>query len=270
MKTNCSVLQVNLDKFSEVLTKHPELLASMSSGWSNAIKSSIAERGNREIKPLEIYTNISDQLKKVSQLSDNQVTGTIPILESLAVSYLGISHFTYLKPHIKNLHAKFEIFNAKIETILDELEIEKEEFELLIGVFSTNPKATSQYAEAYSSLIHSHQKLKSVPDFIRKSPLARAADFKKSSRTTDKALFVWVSSIYGLWITELNRTISNNNDGKNGRKHLLEFLALCMEPLHEAIEYETLDNMLRKVQNDFNRNGELSAFNLIGVKSSPI
>ena len=55
---------------------------------------------------------------------------------------------------------------------------------------------------------------------------------------------------YAFWLSALDRTIYNSNDGINGRKHLLEFLSDSMEPLHEAIEFETLDNMLRKVQKE--------------------
>ena len=52
-----------------------------------------------------------------------------------------------------------------------------------------------------------------------------------------------------LWEKDLGRTLENKNEGLNGRKHLLNFLEISIEPIHEAIEFETLNNSLRKVQN---------------------
>ena len=107
-----------------------------------------------------------------------------------------------------------------------------------------------QYMQAFNSLMAASQKLTFLPDFISTSPFAKTAEFNKPARATDRALHTWIKTLYAFWLSALDRTIYNSNDGINGRKHLLEFLSDSMEPLHEAIEFETLDNMLRKVQKE--------------------
>lgn len=84
---------------------------------------------------------------------------------------------------------------------------------------------------------------------FKNSALMQNAKAGKREPVGNLGLQQWVETIYSIWTDYLKRSTENKRDGINGRKYLLEFMSDCMAYLNPEIEYNTLDNMLRKVQN---------------------
>lgn len=268
--SECQVLQKNLQKLQEELSRNPELINNFHKGWAHSVKVGISERYDKKISRLNIYSEHTTHIKNVLLLSDDQTDIIVPVLETLAVSYLGLTHVKTLRPIIKDLHSKFVEMSKLIDESLTGVEDNLEDIEFYIGVFSSDTQKTDEYIQSFKSLITARDQIKTLPKFIGQSEFARASEFDKAARSTNLALYTWVKAIFAVWLNILGRTIVNSNDGKNGRKHLLEFLEISIAPLHQEIEYETLDNMLRKIQNEIKRDGELSLPNFKLGSSSPI
>ena len=269
VKSDCPVLQNNLKKFFEEVAKHQDIVFNTTKSWDTNIRRGLANRYDLKIGSLQIYSGRSKTLQESDSSTEIQSFEVSDMLEQLAVSYLGLTHYKSLRPHVKELHTKFVELDNAIGATIDPLEDQLNAIEGHLNIFLSEPQEKDEYMKAFKALVTAREKLKSLPESISSSPLAQATEFNKQARSTDFALYIWVKAIYAIWINKLGRTISNSNDGINGRKHLLEYLVNLMEPLHQAIEYETLDNMLRKIQNEVKRDGELSMPDFKFGRSSP-
>ena len=269
-KVDCLILQENLNKFSDIIANNPDLLSKASQSWSIGIQTRIKEEYSLKLSNLDLYSNLASQYQRKFSFSEDEIIIVISALERLAISYLGLSQFKTTRLAIKNLHEKYTSLVRHITETSEEIEENLDAIETQLKIFSSDLKKPSEYMQAFNSLIAASHKLGSLPHFISESPFAKTAEFNKSARATDLALHTWVKSLYAFWSSALGRTIHNSNDGINGRKYLLEFLSDAMAPLHEAIEFETLNNMLRKVQKEVKRDGGLSPLNFNLGSSSPI
>lgn len=80
-----------------------------------------------------------------------------------------------------------------------------------------------------------------------------AFEYGKKAPLGNPGLKEWSQLMLYLWANILRRTITNPNDGINGRKYLFHFMCDCMELIHPELEYDTIDNALRKVIKKFRK-----------------
>lgn len=267
--TSCLVLRRNLNKFIEEINRRPDLEGELMKGWDNNVKRFVAENRSKDLQSLNIYPKFTKKLQNKFSLSHDQAFELTNLLEVFAIGYLGYFQSQTLRPIIKQFHLECINLNERLGLLTDEIEKKMDGYGVVLDVLSCEELNGDEYSEALKSLINAHKKLNSLPDSISKSPLAKGVEFNKAARSTNWALFMWVEPLYVYWVNILGRTINNSNDGINGRKPLLEFLLFCIEPLHEAVEYGTLNNMLRKVQRDIKKRGGLRSPDFKIGSSSP-
>lgn len=266
---DCHVLQRNCTKLVDELHWPPEFVSAMSGGEFGKAGKIIDEEFALNCKFLNLYANQANQMKSKFGLTTEEVEETILLLEGLAVSYVGTYNINFMRPVIKTLHSNFITLDNKLGEMIDGLEESLGNFEIVLSMISGEPETTKNYRSSFDKLVASRNELRTLPEFIRQSPLAKVTEFDKAAKPTNWSLHLWTEAIYAIWSGLLGRTIINSNDGLNGRKHLLDFMEFCIRPVHEAVEFETLDNMLRKVQNDVKKRGGLSAANFKLGSSSP-
>ena len=267
--TTCLVLSGNLNKFMAEIDRRPELERELIPSWESNVRRLAKEELPFNFEPLNIYPEFSKKLKTEFSISNDQAFELVNILERLAIGYLSYFQTKTLRPIIKQFHVECLDINERLGVLADEIEEKMEVYETLLSVLSCEKLNGGEYTDALKSVINARNKLKLLPDSIGHSALAKGSEFNKAARPTNWALLLWIEALYAYWINILGRTISNNNDGINGRKHLLEFLLFCIEPLHEAVEFETLDNTLRRVQRDIEKRGGLRSPDFKIGSSSP-
>lgn len=266
----CKVFNDNKNAYQEKIENYPALERGLENGWSKCIEAFISEKPDLECMHLNIYSGFSEKLQNRFSLTRDEALELEKNLENFALSYLSFYKFKNLRPMIKQLHSECSEINKYLDPLVDQLEEHSDSYREVLNVLSYEGLNADEYIDAFNLLVKARNKLKSLPDSIAQSPLAIGSDFKKAARSTNWALFIWVEILYAYWVNVLCRTISNSNDGINGRKPLLEFLLFCIEPLHESVEYDTLDNMLRKVQRETQKRGGLSDSDFRVGTSSPL
>ena len=268
-RLDCQVLEANCKILSEKLERQPNLFRDFLNSDMKALKANLTDGFDEDDDFLDLYSNESNKLKNLFRLSDTEIVEIMPIMEGIAFSYAGTCQTQFLRPMIKQIHSKFIQLNDELAAVTEFLEDDLGGTGLMIKMLAADPSPSEEYVQALQTLIASKEKLQSFPEFITESPLAKITEFNKAARSTNWGLQLWTETLYTLWVGILGRTVANSNDGVNGRKHLLDFLYFCMQPLHEAVEYVTLDNSLRKVQNDVTRRGGLSTPDFKVGGSSP-
>lgn len=266
---DCPVLQRNVDLLSTTFSSSPEIFQAIIEQNESAVKAALIEQFDVNSRFLGLYSDVIDQMKEEFSLTENEANEFIPLIEGLALTYIGSSLIGTIRPAMKDFHSNFVEIDDKLETATEGLDDKLDEFEIFLSVMSADLIQIKEYRRQFENLIAARNALKSLPEFIRQSPIVQVAGIDKAVRPTNWALHLWTEGMYCLWFG-LGRTIINSNDGINGRKHLMDFLEFCMRPIHEAVEYETLDNMLRKVQKEVSEQGGLSDANFKLGNSSPL
>lgn len=255
----CPVLKSNCIKLIADLDWSPAIIAAISAGEHGKASKIISDEFDSDSKFLNLYEKHATQMKSKFKLTTEEVDETVSLLEGLALSYVGMFNINFMRPVMKELHANFVALDNKLGKMIDGLEESLEDFENVLNMISGDRVTTKKYKSAFEKLVASRNELKSLPEFVRQAPFASVTEFDKAAKPTNWPLYLWTEAVYSIWSGILGRTIMNSNDGINGRKHLLEFMDFCIRPVHETVEFESLDNMLRKVQNEIKKDGELSA-----------
>ena len=110
----------------------------------------------------------------------------------------------------------------------------------------------------HKDLLESLDHLIETPSLIPKTPAGKAFKIGSEGRKPNAALYGWISHLLQFWQNDLGRSLQRDNAKISGRKQFIEFIDLCMEPLHPAMmlhSSDALDTMLKTIQAD-NKRGE--------------
>lgn len=267
--TNCPVLKAHIIKFMKMSDQLLDQEDTYTEEWFENIRLASLENRIEGFQSLKIYQKFSKKLQTDFSFSNGDAIELVNKLELLAIGYLGLTQSRVTAYFIKCFRLECLDLSKKLNELANELPQKIDIYEFFLSLLSYANLDVKEHTDAFNSLIKASEILKQLPDKISHSPFAKSLEFNKAAKVTNWALYIWVENLYAYWVNGLGRTIRNSNDGINGRKPLLEFLLFCIEPLHEAIEYDTLDNMLRKVQRDVKKRGGLSDPNFQLGSSSP-
>lgn len=268
-KLDCSVLTANCKRLACEFEEKPDFMRALLTGNPEKAIETLNHLYAPDATFLDIYKPLTKEMGHTFGFSKSKIKDVLPFLESLAVFYIGAVTAPAIRPMMSDLHSGFVELIGKLKKITDEIHGNLDNFQLLMNVFTFEVDQTENYRSAFEGLLLESEKLETLPDFFKNSVMAKIVEFDKAARSTNWALQFWTENMLLLWVGLLDREIKNLNDGKNGRKHLLDFIEFCMRPIHEAVEFETLDNMLRKVQKDVKKRAELSPSNFKVGGSSP-
>ena len=219
---------------------------------------------------LDCYSHTSEDLQDTFKIAPKQYAELIEFLEILAVGYIALSTQGSIRESIGQvLDLTSQLVEKLNEATLGWSE-NLDQYETLFLTISSDDEKSKHYSEVIQSLVEAKDKLQSLPDFIKNSQSAKMVEYGKRAQPSNSGLQIWVENVYLIWVGILGRTIENKNDGLNGRKHLLNFMEALMLPVHEALEFSTLDNMLRKVQEDVKARGGFNHPNFVVGASSPL
>lgn len=245
---SCPVLKQNVENFSKQVILRPELPNSLRTGNTQDLISLVSPYFEDQYG-FNLYKNRSHEISKELKIQSNELSKVIERLESLAFFYIaGFQSFLQRKDLLDML-AKISDFAENLEKCLSGVDRDNEVTSQVLTSLTFDKAQSDIYANAFNKLFDANETIKTLPDFIKNSPVMRTLQVGKRSPLGYPILHQWTKSMLEFWEKDLGRTLENKNDGLNGRKHLLNFLEICIEPLHEAIEFDTLNNSLRKVQN---------------------
>ena len=121
-------------------------------------------------------------------------------------------------------------------------------------------KSDAPYARNFFfDLVERLNSLISTPEKLQHTMLGKAFRFGAKGRKRNEALYAWINHLYNFWHNDLNRSMSRDTLKIGGRKKFLEFLDVCIQPLHPSImsnNCDTLDTTLKVIQKDIKR-GEI-------------
>jgi len=242
LRIDCPVLQKNCRMFVERYVPTDPFVKNQQE--LDEIKFGLAAKP----PSLDLYGNKIPELRKQFSLDDSDLNLLIDNLERMALGYIAEFQTIIRRKSISEMIAQITDFLQGLETSLKFVERDTQVYKALFGSFTGDNKQSAIYAESFQSLLDANETLKSLPDFIRDSETAKAMKLGIRAPIGNPALQRWTTGFYLIWTEQLDRTIENSNDGLNGRIHLLSFMEACIQPIHPALESETLNNMLRKVQ----------------------
>jgi len=268
-RLDCPVLASNSKKLAFEFESHPELISALSTADPAGIVKTLEKLYSQDSKFLDLYKDLAPQMQIMFRLSGEKVEEILPILEGLAVFYIANASAATIRSVISKSHSGLVDLTKKLKSITDEVDENLDNFILFLNIMTFNPDESNRYKSAFDDLLHANKKLQTLPEYLKNSQFAKIVEFDKPARATNWGLQFWTEHLFFIWMGFLERGIKNRNDGINGRKHLLDFLEFCMAPIHEAVEFETLDNMLRKVQKDIKARAELSPSDFEVGGSSP-
>ncbi len=170
-------------------------------------------------------------------------------LDAYAYTYLTAMSGLHLKSIFNEADDYFERLDRAIKRMELLLVPEVEKIYGVLKIFSFNDELPKRYDAIIKECLERLTKMKALRTDFKNTPLVTELSFTKQYSVKNPGLQKWMENMLYLWTKILGRSLENKADGINGRKQLLEFAMDCMELVHPALEYHTLDNMLRKIQN---------------------
>lgn len=205
---------------------------------------------------LNIYTNEISRIIDKHKIPESLVESLIEFLEIASLAYIGIAHMGQMRVYLSRVTDFTKRLTQKVEALEKLLTDDREAISAVMAIARFGEKTERDYDDIVDETLANLKKLSFIHSDFQNSKLAETIKLNSKSPIGNPGLLRWTNIIYLIWTENLKRTIENKNDGINGRKYLLEFMFDCMQPIHPALEYETLDNMLRKVQRSKKRKGK--------------
>lgn len=197
---------------------------------------------------LNLYDSIIGDIRTEFSLNDKIIEDVTELLEWSAITYVASYQTVMRKASLNEMLMQMTDFVADLEKCLKPVERNTRYYKAILTNLSGDETQAAVYEQSFNALLDANKTLQSLPDFVRQSKVMEAVEIGKQAPVGNPSLERWVKTMYDVWTIMLGRTIENKHDGINGRKYLLNFMEVCMRPIHEGIEANTLDNMLRKVQ----------------------
>ena len=228
------------------------------SGQLNELGQKIDESVLDGLTLLGLYQQSKPTLRQKFGIPVELVEDVVECLEAHAVGYVSHRQSDVMRGPIKSIHETIVSFVDDLSSLSSLISDDQSDFTAFLSMASGDKDASIAYSNALSSIKQAERVLRGMPEFLLNSGFAKSLEIGKRSPRGNPALQYWVERVYSLWVQHLERKIDNSNDGFNGRIHLLDLLEFALRPLHPAVEFNTIDNMLRKVQRDVKNRGGFS------------
>ena len=209
-----------------------------------------------ELLALKLYENHFDKIATKYALPDSTHGLTKNYLELAAMMYVGLcakkefqGQIGIIAEHLK----KVEKVAVQLEQLL---EPGRDTWRDIYKIYPAIDKAEVDIDDLLNTSLANLKQLKELRAQFLEYKMTKMAEYGKKAPLGNAGLEIWVKVLLGAWWDVLKRTLDNQNDGINGRSHLVHFMCDCMEVVHPALEYDTIDNMLRKVQNGLKNGAE--------------
>ena len=239
----CPTLRANCESF----LKKYEIEKSFVDG--DGSRESIYENIESRPPTLNLYNDLAAEISSEFAIDEPQKEEIIDLLEKTALAYIGGYQARINRKSLVEMLTQITEFTTSLEKCVQPIEKDTEYYKTIFAGLSGNEKQAKIYSQALYSLLESSETLKTLPNFLKQSEVMQTVKIGKRAPVGNPALERWTEGIYFIWTRYLGRSLENLHDGVNGRKHLLRFMEKCILPIHQSIEFETLDNMLRKIQN---------------------
>jgi len=243
----CPILAKNIKKMEEQIDFEPD---------TQLLDQDFIVGEAQRIYSLEIYDDIYVKLFSDYKIPSEQHAESHILIEQAAIAYTGLSQTQIMRDLLARAEGKIDKIHSAAKKLASLIETHSKEFDLLSR--AVNWKSNSDYymGDTLNAISDKLSEITLMKQTLRETNVAKIAEVGKQSPPSNMAVKHWVHAMYVFWTRNLERNLINDGDGINGRKHILNFMIECMEPLHQAIEANTIDNALRKIQN-LNNKGDI-------------
>jgi len=214
----------------------------------NSLNQEAFKRKLESISLLGIYDDIYQKLFSDHNIPENQYIEGRDIIEQAAIAYMGMSRTQIVREMLVNTETILNQIEAVSVKLADLIDAYSADLDIVSKLTNWDAGSNQHIGELLKFISSDLTNISSIKKKLRDTDIAQLSEMGKQSPKSNMAIIHWAHMMYIFWTRELKRTLVNLNDGINGRKHLLNFMIDCMLPLHEAIEANTIDNSLRKVQ----------------------
>ena len=203
---------------------------------------------------LGIYLDNFDQIASEYKIPQHKFFAVKKHLELAAIVYVGLAQKKRFHKELKGIIDHLKKIESKAKALERLLEPGREDWKFLYTSIALLGDDPINIDDILDSSLTSLSALKNLRKQFQGFEIVKSMEYGKQATLGNPGLEQWVHLLVKIWLDVLERTTINPNDGINGRIHLYHFMCDCMEPVHESLEYSTIDHMLRKVQRSLRQN----------------